>query len=490
MVTNTLPAGVTFVSTSGCAEDPAGNGTCSLGTLAVGGSAQYTISVTVNAGTTGTLSHMATVSTSANDTNPANNASTENATVNAQPIAINDIALIQINTPAMLDVTANDNDPDGTIDVSTVDLNPSVAGQQTMIPVPGEGTFSKNASGIVTFTPEPTFTGSSVITYTVNDNNSAQSNVANIAVTVNSPPTAANDSTLTQLNTPVTVDVTTNDTDTDGNIDTATVDLDPSAAGQQNTFPVAGQGTFSDDGAGNVTFTPELAFTGASSITYIVNDNDGGASNAATITVTVNVPPTAANDSALTQLNTPISVAVTANDTDTDGTIDDTTIDINPAIAGQQNLFPIAGQGTFEDLGSGNIEFAPEPTFTGMASVTYTINDNDGGTSNTATVTVTVNAPPVAVLDAVETRFNTAVTLNITANDTDTDGTIDATSVDLNLTAAGQQSTFAVAGGRTDDGAGNVTFTPTPGFRQIHHGIRSTITTAAHPHVIHRRHGP
>ncbi len=466
VVTNTLPAGVTFVSTSGCAEDPAGNGTCSLGTIAVGASAQYTIAVTVDPGTTGILSHTASVSTSANDTNAANDSNTETTTVNAVPIAVNDSALTQINTPIMIDVTANDSDSDGTIDVSTVDLDPVTAGQQTSLTIPGEGVFSKYVSGIVTFTPEPTFTGASVITYNVDDNNSATSNAANIAVTVNSPPTAANDSTLTQLNTSVAIDVTNNDSDTDGNIDPATVDLDPVTPGQQTTLVVVGEGTFSDNGAGNVTFTPEPTFTGMSSVTYVVNDNDGGTSNAATITITVNAPPVANPDTALTQLNTPVTVAVTANDTDADGTIDAATVDLDPATAGQQTTFAVAGEGTFSDDGAGNVTFTPEPAFTGMSSITYTVNDNDGGTSNTATITITSNAPPVANTDTALTQLDTPITVAVTANDTDADGTIDAATVDLDPVTAGQQTTFVVAGEGTfsDDGAGNITFTPVAAF--------------------------
>ena len=53
VVTDTLPAGVTLVATSGCAEDPAGVPTCTLGTIAAGGSASYTVMVTVDSGPSG-----------------------------------------------------------------------------------------------------------------------------------------------------------------------------------------------------------------------------------------------------------------------------------------------------------------------------------------------------------------------------------------------------------------------------------------------------
>ena len=469
VATDTLPAGVTLVSTSGCSEDPAGAPTCTLGDIAASSSAQYTITVTIDAGASGVIMNTASVASDTMDPNAANNSSSENTTVNAPPVAVNDSALTQLNTPVTLSVTGNDSDSDGVIDTATVDLDPSTGGQQSTFVVAGEGTFSDDGSGNVTFTPAPGFTGSSSISYTVNDNNGGVSNAATITVTVNAPPVAVNDSALTQLNTPVTLSVTGNDSDSDGVIDTATVDLDPSTGGQQSTFVVAGEGTFSDDGSGNVTFTPAPGFTGSSSISYTVNDNDGGVSNAATITVTVNAPPVAVNDSALTQLNTPVTLSVTGNDSDSDGAIDTATVDLDPSTGGQQSTFVVAGEGTFSDDGSGNVTFTPAPGFTGSSSISYTVNDNDGATSNAATITVTVNAPPVAVNDSALTQLNTPVTLSVTGNDSDSDGVIGAATVDLDPSTGGQQSTFVVAGEGTfsDDGSGNVTFTPEVGFTGV-----------------------
>ena len=52
VASDTLPAGVAFGSTSGCAESPSGGvPTCTLGDIAAGSSKQYTITVTVNSGT-------------------------------------------------------------------------------------------------------------------------------------------------------------------------------------------------------------------------------------------------------------------------------------------------------------------------------------------------------------------------------------------------------------------------------------------------------
>ncbi len=81
VVTDTLPADVTFVSTTGCAEDPNGVPTCSLGAISAGGSASYTITVTVNFATSGTLTNTVSVTSDSGDTNPSNNIITEDTTI-------------------------------------------------------------------------------------------------------------------------------------------------------------------------------------------------------------------------------------------------------------------------------------------------------------------------------------------------------------------------------------------------------------------------
>jgi uncharacterized repeat protein (TIGR01451 family) len=81
VVTDNLPGGVTFVSTSGCAEDPNGVPTCSLGTIAATNSAQVIIQTTVDIGTSGIITNTATVSSSTYDANGGNNSAIAETTV-------------------------------------------------------------------------------------------------------------------------------------------------------------------------------------------------------------------------------------------------------------------------------------------------------------------------------------------------------------------------------------------------------------------------
>ncbi|MFK7940732.1 MAG: autotransporter domain-containing protein [Roseovarius sp.] len=80
----TLPAGVTLTSTSGCAEDPNGVATCTLGDIADGASDSYTITVTVDAASTGTLNASTTVASPVADPAAGNNTATAATTVTPQ----------------------------------------------------------------------------------------------------------------------------------------------------------------------------------------------------------------------------------------------------------------------------------------------------------------------------------------------------------------------------------------------------------------------
>ncbi|MGD1701926.1 DUF4347 domain-containing protein, partial [Dapis sp. BLCC M229] len=238
--------------------------------------------------------------------------------VNEPPVAVDDSIVTPPDTAVTFNITNNDSDSDGTLDLTTVDLDPSTTERDTTRTVAGEGTYTVDDSGNVTFTPEANFVGTTTpIIYTVADNEGATSNEANISVRINDP--AANDDTAeTNEDTPVTFNITENDSGSDSTIDPSTVDLDPSTTDRETTRTVTGEGTYTVDDSGNVTFTPVAGFVGTTTpITYTVADNEGATSNSANITVTVNnvnQPPVAEDDSEETDEGTPITFNITNND--------------------------------------------------------------------------------------------------------------------------------------------------------------------------------
>jgi hypothetical protein len=112
----------------------------------------------------------------------------------------------------------------------------------------------------------------------VKDNLGAMSNVATLAISVQSPPVASNDAATTVSNQSVTLDVTANDSSAGGTIDPATVAI--------VTAPAHGDVAI-NNGDHTVTFTPATAYVGADTFQYTIEDNLGAPSNVATVTITV-----------------------------------------------------------------------------------------------------------------------------------------------------------------------------------------------------------
>src|SRR3989454_6351664 len=94
-VVDTLPLGVTFVSAPGCTFTSPSTVTCPVGPLALAASASFTIVVTVNSGTTGTLTNSASVTGNEPDLAPGNNMATAMTMVLAQT----DLAITKTNAP-------------------------------------------------------------------------------------------------------------------------------------------------------------------------------------------------------------------------------------------------------------------------------------------------------------------------------------------------------------------------------------------------------
>ncbi len=84
VVTETLPAGVILVATGGCAEDPGGVPTCTLGTIPTGSSRQFTVAVAVDSGTLGSLADRAVVTAQTTEASPGDEEMTENTAVEAR----------------------------------------------------------------------------------------------------------------------------------------------------------------------------------------------------------------------------------------------------------------------------------------------------------------------------------------------------------------------------------------------------------------------
>src|SRR5438128_4188769 len=165
--------------------------------------------------------------------------------------------------------------------------------------------------------------------------------------------------------------------------------------------------------------------------------------NCATLTVrAVNNAPVALDDTSYTAEDVPVTISPLDNDSDVDG--DSLTI-----------TSVTATNGTAVIVGGTNVLFTPATNFNGTATIGYTINDGNGGTTS-ALITVTVGAvndAPVAADDAANATEDVPVTISPLDNDSDVDGDV------LTIISVSPTNGTAVIVGGT-----NVVFTPATNF--------------------------
>jgi FtsP/CotA-like multicopper oxidase with cupredoxin domain len=251
------------------------------------------------------------------------------------------------------------------------------------------GTLTLAANGSFIYTPNTDFNGSDQFTYVANDGG-PDSNVATVSITVtpvNDPPTAVADAYDAVEGTTLNVaapGVLGNDSDIDG---------DPLTAATSGIPPT--ELTLNVDGSFSFDASALLAGDSAT-FDYVAND---GTIDSAPATVTINVvaapanqAPVADDDDVSTPKNTVTPINVTSNDTDPDGTIDPTTVDVDPSTSGVYEASVTTQRGgTATNSGGGIVTYTPPNAgFRGTDTFTYTVNDNDGATSNVATVRVNV----------------------------------------------------------------------------------------------------
>ena len=138
------------------------------------------------------------------------------------------------------------------------------------------------------------------------------------------------------------------------------------------------------------------------------------------VSVTVDYPPDAVDDSDSTPEDTPVTIDVLGNDTHDGGEtlfLDSFTQPASGTVTRDDN-------GTPGDTSDDQLTYTPNTDWYGDDSFTYTISD-DNSETDTASVDVSVtpeNDPPDAVDDSDTTPEDTAITIDVLFNDTDPDG--------------------------------------------------------------------
>ncbi|MNF28808.1 hypothetical protein D3C76_633370 [compost metagenome] len=291
------------------------------------------------------------------------------------PQTVADSASAVPGTPLTLNVLANDTAANGPLTIT--DLTQ---------PATGQGTVALSGTTALIYTPPATVTApfTATFTYRAMDANNVKSVPTTVTVAVGGPanqaPVAGNDTGTTQT-APLTLSVLANDTDLEGNVPLTVINL---------TQPGTGLGSVSTNGT-TVTYTPPVGLAATTNVTftYQARDSLGAVSTPATVAVTVTVPvnrpPVAGNDSGSTT-TAPLTLSVLGNDLDPEGDNPLTVVNLTQ---------PAAGQGTATTNGT-TITFTPPASVPGPISATFTYQarDSRGALSTPATVTVQVAPVP------------------------------------------------------------------------------------------------
>ncbi|RMH87298.1 MAG: tandem-95 repeat protein, partial [Actinomyces sp.] len=306
------------------------------------------------------------------------------------PVAVDDEATTDEDTPVVIDVLADDSDPDG---------DPLTIGE---VDPPEHGTATVTADGRIRYTPDPDHNGSDEFEYHVVDPTGLEAE-AEVRVEIRPVPDApvVDDRTVTgPEDTVLTARLTAVDPD-EGDELTFRL-LDPPAAGELTVAP-----------DGTLRYVPVPDAHGTWTATVEVSDGDLTDTALVTLVVEpVDDPPVAVDDATTTDEDVAVTIDVLANDTDVDG--DPLTV----AAVGT----PTRGSAAID--ADGRITYTPDPDVSGIDTFTYTVDDGHGA-HDTAVVTVEivpVEDPPVAGDDGVATDEDTRLVFDPLVNDTDVDG--------------------------------------------------------------------
>ncbi len=345
-----------------------------------------------------------TVSLRVTDNDGATNTISKNVTAaNRAPVSDFGFAPATPVTGQPIDFTSTSTDPDGTIAAYAWDLDNDGAFNDGSGPT-AQRSFSDN--------------GPHIIQLRVTDNSGAATVMSKTVTVANRPPIAFFQSSPDAPSTGQPVTFTSTSTDPDGTIAANAWDLD-------------NDGQY-DDGT-NATATKTFTAGGTYIVRLRVTDNDGAQNFYQQSVSVANRAPTVDITATPSSVPTGQAIVLTANATDSDGTIASYAWDTD-------------GDGNFNDGNTATVQ--PTYAANGPVTVAVRVTDNSGA-ATTATKSITVlNRAPTANFGQSPAAPLTQETITFTSTSTDPDGTIAAYAWDLD-----NDGLFDDAGGSSAQGA-------------------------------------
>uniref|UniRef100_UPI0036F1AF24 Ig-like domain-containing protein n=1 Tax=Gemella haemolysans TaxID=1379 RepID=UPI0036F1AF24 len=294
------------------------------------------------------------------------------------------------------------NTPDGTnVDWSTAKYSLEGADEEGKVVVPGEGTYTIDETGKVTFTPEPSFKGKAqgvevkvAVTATDSEGNKVEvTSSGDYTPEVEEvEPTAEPKETSGKQGKPQTQDTTTmfKEGDESAPINKSTVKLvDPTGA-EVTTMPALKDGkevgTYTlDPETGVITFQPNKDFTGTPDPAKVTAADKNGTKVETTYTPTVTPVVPEGQDKTTTNLQgQPQQSKVVFTPGDDEFPIDDK---VPATFEDGTTTKVVPGEGTYTVDPNGTVHFQPEKDFTGVAKGVTVKRVDTNGTPATAKYT-------------------------------------------------------------------------------------------------------
>ena len=316
-----------------------------------------------------------------------------------------------------------------------VEVSPNCTkGSGSTISVANVGTYSVDASGVVTFTPVLDYLGTPpALNYQVADS------TGNIATSTYTPtvldtlPTANNDTSSGPYNTNQVINIVSNDTAgslyplNNASIKLCAVGTVDNAC-LATVLDVPNEGIYTANPDGTVTFDPYPSFKGTATIKYTILDTNGQLATA-TITPTVTAPalPVANPElksvlpgatASFTTIFGASGLATAAAGLNTSATCL-ITPGSNPATCESDGVVEISGQGIYRlNTTTGVVTYEADSAATAgtKTAITYRVTDVTGQTA-TSTLTPVVPPAPTADNETSSGAYNTAQVIDVLTGD-------------------------------------------------------------------------
>ena len=379
----------------------------------------------------------------------------------------------QTGTPVFTAGKTTVNGKDVTVEIDET-VKPTLEGadEEGKVVVPGEGTYTIDENGVVTFTPEPQFTGkASGVTVKRVDKNGTEVTAKYTPTVKPVTPTAEGVTTTDVQGAKQTgkPEFTAGKTTVNGVEKTVELSdkpaklVDPKTGDPVDSVTIEGEGTYTVAPDGTVTFTPNKDFTGqATGVTVKREDKNGTPVTAKYTPVVLPVTPTGKDVTTIGEKGQPQSETpvFTAGTTKVNGKTVTVPIDetVAPTFEDGSTTKEVPGEGTYTIDKDGKVTFTPEPDFVGTAKGVTVKRVDENGTPVTAKYTPTVLGKTTTE-NVVSEGAKGQPQSNTPVFKGDVDTTVAPTFKD-----GSTEKKVPGEGTYTIDKDGKVTFTPEPNF--------------------------